>query len=329
MTSPRLTLLSAAALFAFAGLNGYAQSVISAQSGLIHYVEGRVLLGDRAVDSKFGEFPQMKENQVLRTEEGRAEVLLNPGVFLRVAENSSLRMLSTRLTDSRAEFLSGTILIEAADLQKENAVTIFYGDATVQLLKDGLYRFESDPPQLRVYDGKAMVTASDQQVEVKKGKLIGFDGSMVVQKFDTDQTDAFDRWSGRRASYLAMANVYAAKSISDSGMAWRSSAWRWNPYFGMFTFIPAGGLYMSPYGYRFWSPERVYVLYQPPRPTRTYSDFGGYGARVGSSSVPRTSAGTSGTIAVRTSSPPAAGGGSSARSAPIPRDSGRAGGRDR
>src|SRR5262245_4498726 len=44
-----------------------AQSVISAQSGLIHYSEGRVMLGERALETKFGEFPQVKKDQELRT----------------------------------------------------------------------------------------------------------------------------------------------------------------------------------------------------------------------------------------------------------------------
>jgi len=70
---------------------------------MIHYVEGKVLLEGQPVDPKFGEFPEVKNDQVLQTEEGRAEVLLTPGVFLRVSENSSFRMLSNRLSDTALE----------------------------------------------------------------------------------------------------------------------------------------------------------------------------------------------------------------------------------
>src|SRR5580658_9872234 len=78
-------------------VSAWGQSAISAHSGMIHYVEGKVLLDGQPVDPKFGEFPEMKNDQVLQTEEGRAEVLLTPGVFLRVSEDSSIRMLSNRL----------------------------------------------------------------------------------------------------------------------------------------------------------------------------------------------------------------------------------------
>ena len=98
----RLTSAGIAALFVFAGFAS-GQSVISARSGLVHYVEGQVTIDDKAVDVKYSQFPEVKENQVLKTEDGRAEVLLNPGVFLRVAENSSFRMVSNRLTDTRVE----------------------------------------------------------------------------------------------------------------------------------------------------------------------------------------------------------------------------------
>src|SRR5512139_705316 len=79
----------------------FSQSVISAKSGLIHYAQGAVYVGDTAVKSKTGQFPQINEKQELRTEAGRAEVLLSPGVFLRVGEESSFRMLDNRLTNPR------------------------------------------------------------------------------------------------------------------------------------------------------------------------------------------------------------------------------------
>src|SRR5437764_10357302 len=128
-----------------------AQSVISAKSGLIHYVEGRVYLGDQLVESKFGTFPDLKENGQLRTEDGRAEVLLTPGVFLRIGENSAIRMVTNRLIDTRLEFLSGSILVEADELLKDNGVTIVYNDYAVQIEKKGIYRIETDTAAIRVY----------------------------------------------------------------------------------------------------------------------------------------------------------------------------------
>jgi hypothetical protein len=88
--------LSISALVALSGFAASAQSVISAKSGVLHVSEGAVFVGDEPVNQQRGTFPDIKEKTVLRTELGRAEVLLTPGVFLRVAENSSVKMIRCR-----------------------------------------------------------------------------------------------------------------------------------------------------------------------------------------------------------------------------------------
>ena len=100
--------------------------MISSHSGVVQYVEGRAFLGDKPIEPKFGKFPDIKENQEFRTEDGRAEILLTPGVFLRLGENSSIRMLSTRLTDTRVEVLSGSAMIESNEIPKDNAIQLVY-----------------------------------------------------------------------------------------------------------------------------------------------------------------------------------------------------------
>src|SRR5437899_369462 len=138
-------LCCAAVLVSLAGLPAFSQSVISAHSGLIHYVEGRALLDGKPVEVKITAFPEIKERQEFRTEDGRAEVLLNPGVFLRMGENSAVRMLSNKLSDSRVEFLSGSIIIESSgDLEQEDdSVSVLYKSASVRLRKEGMHRFDS------------------------------------------------------------------------------------------------------------------------------------------------------------------------------------------
>src|SRR5713101_4978514 len=114
MNWSRRIVAKASVLAALGGLPACAQSVISAHSGLVHYVEGRVLLDGKPVEVKITAFPEIKEGKEFRTEDGRAEVLLNPGVFLRMGENSSVRMVSNKLSDTRVEFLSGSVIIESS-----------------------------------------------------------------------------------------------------------------------------------------------------------------------------------------------------------------------
>src|ERR1044071_3882644 len=69
-----------------------AQKVVSARAGLITYLQGTATLDGKSLVLKVARFPQMREGQILATGRGRAELLLAPGVILRLAESSRIRM---------------------------------------------------------------------------------------------------------------------------------------------------------------------------------------------------------------------------------------------
>jgi len=235
-----------------------------------------VTIADQALDSKFGHFADVKEGQVLKTAEGLAEILLTPGVFLRVSENSSIKMISSRLIDTRVELLTGSILVECAELQKDNSVTFIYKDATVAFHKKGLIRIDAADDMLRVYDGEALVTKSGESMTLKEGKETLLSGVLSPEKFDNKIGDPFYRWASRRAGDLAVANLSAAKSVQDNGGSWLSSGWMWNPMFGAFTYIPYRGYYNSPFGYNYYSPSYVVRVYESARPVTNTVNMGGY-----------------------------------------------------
>ena len=258
-----VTLLGAAAVS-----QSGAQDIISAQSGLIHYVEGKAFMGTDPVRVKVGQYPQLKEKSELRTELGRAEVLLTPGAFLRMGEETSIRMLDSRLTNTRVELLAGSILVESDDLlgdKEDNRITITHGNVSIVPRKSGLYRLDSDPAQLRVYEGEAQVDTGTNVIVVKKGRLLPLTGAMIAEKFDPKTGDTLTRWAERRAEALAMANVSAAKRVHDLGYSFSSAGrWAFNPYLGMLTYLPGSGIWSSPYGYRYFSPGQVYRIYEAP-----------------------------------------------------------------
>jgi len=256
--------LGFAVVSAFGTQVASAQAVISAQSGLIHYTEGRVFLNGQLIEPKYGEFPQLKENQQLRTEDGRVEVLLTPGVFLRLGENGTLRMVTNRLISTRLELVSGETLVQVDELLRSNSVTVSYQEYTVQFLKTGIYRMTTEPQQLRVYSGEALVNLNGEAKIVKDGQAFAMDGNPRLAKFDKNDVDELYKWSRLRSEYLAMANVSAAKSVQNAGMSvpgWyplgSPGMWCWNPYFGMYTFCPFWATFQDPWGFAFWSPYMV------------------------------------------------------------------------
>lgn len=217
-----------------------AQVAISARSGLINYVEGTVFLDGATITMKPGSFPQMQNGSELRTAEGRAEVLLAPGVFMRLAENSAVRLLSGEIMDTRVEFLAGSVIVETADMAKEQGLTFSMDGALFGLLNKGLYRLDSAPPQISVYDGEAWVTVGGQAQIVKRGRRLGLDPVAVAEKFDTKTGDDFFLWASERAEYLAAANATAAASAQANGFS-GTNMWIWEPLYDTYTYMPASG----------------------------------------------------------------------------------------
>jgi hypothetical protein len=232
---------------------------------MVNHIEGQVLLDGKVVEPKFGEFPQINNEQTLSTEEGRVEVLLTPGAFLRMAEGSSFKMLSNKLSDTALEILSGSAMIEIDELLKDNAITLHFKGATVSLVKQGLYRFDADYSRLRIYDGEAEVTFSGHNLAARKGKQVVFGDTMVASNFDTKVTDPFSRWASRRAEYISVANVSAARNASTNGLLGygTTGTWAYNPWFGLYTFLPGIGYGYSPYGWGLYSPYTVGYAYVP------------------------------------------------------------------
>lgn len=290
MANARAIVCATVCSLLFAG-GAAAQSVISAHSGVIHYVEGDVTIDGAAVHPKFAEFPDVKSGQVLATEEGRVEVLLTPGVFLRLTENSSVRMLSNALADTRLEVVSGSALIEVAELLEHNAIAFDVAGAHITLAKKGLYRIDASPARLRVFDGQATVISGADSLLARKGHQIDLDAAKLLDAhFDIKETDPFYRWSARRADYVAEANVISARVASNSdyssGFASGASGWSWNPYFGMYTFLPANGVYFSPFGAAFYSPGAVNYFYFPQRTAWYTTPLAGTSANLGTAVAP-------------------------------------------
>ncbi len=313
MSTHRLV-VSALAVSVFSTV-AFAQSVISAHSGTLHYFDGSVTIDGKAIEQKPGKFNEIKENSILRTELGRAEILLTPGVFLRVGEHTAIKVLDNRLMSTRIEFLEGTAMVESDDPDtsvKDPAVTLIYKEYQIQPVKFGLFEMTSSPSLLRVYKGQATVATSTLKVTVKDGRQLPFSAALLSEKFDEKNVDDLYLWTRDRSSHLSAANMASARTVANQSMMGGgffgngggysgfgqylgfSGGWYYNPYLGMYTYLPRNGTVWSPFGYGYFSPGSIYAYYSPDR----YYWNGGGSARNGNSGgVPLTNIGTSGVAA--------------------------------
>jgi len=241
--------------------------------GTLNYVEGQASIGSEALDSKSVGSSELQPGESLTTEQGKAELLLTPGVFLRVGNNSSVKMISPSLTNTEIEVDHGNAMIEVDEIHPENDIRVTADGTTARLLKTGFYDFNLNQNQLRVFDGQAYVESGSQHAKVKGGHelTLADNSSYKVHKFDKKMYEEGDlyRWSSLRSAYLAEANVDAAGAYAAEGWGgpgW-GAGWDWDPWFDAFTFVPADGIFFSPFGWGFYSP---WWVYQAPF-------YGGYG----------------------------------------------------
>ncbi len=241
----------------------------TALPGTLNFIEGQASIETQPLTSKSVGSADLQAGQTLTTQNGRAEVLLTPGVFLRLDRNSAVKMISPSLTNTQVELQHGRAQIEVAELHKQNNIQVNQSDATVQLVKTGLYGFSDDPDQVRVFKGEAHVLEGDQNIKVKGGRELTLNNQQVkAEKFDKDSAaDDFYNWSKLRSEYLSEASANAAQIYVGNG--WVGPGWYWDPWYSGYTFVPGVGIAYSPFGWGFYSPRVVYP----------YRFYGGHIAR--------------------------------------------------
>jgi hypothetical protein len=208
-----------------------AQKVVSARAGLLTYLQGSVFIDGQPVVVKTARLPQMKDGESLSTgpERDRVEVLLAPGIVLRLAENSQIRMDDTDLSDTRVTFQHGEALIEVIRLTQGDRIQVTVGETTTEPIRPGLYRIGKnqngiqDPRTqnlLRVYGGEALVRSGPRAKSVKRGMAISLDDDLIVSRFERKQTDPFHAWAAQRSFDLFMSDPDARNKQTN----WQPSA---------------------------------------------------------------------------------------------------------
>ncbi len=176
---------------------------ISARAGTIAYQQGRVYLDDKRVYGTFGLTPplQIKNRQQLRVDNGRVEVLLGSGVYLRMLGTSSIRMEETLLSDTRV-VVEGAAQIEVAGMNKGAQLHVICGETVTELKRDGAYRFDAPigggAGKLRIYSGDAEVEREGLMVKAKNGQVVGLAAGLELSKFDPKETDPLQAWAAQR-----------------------------------------------------------------------------------------------------------------------------------
>ena len=181
--------------------------VISAKAGGVNYTQGKVAVAKNNSRSGYlvkGDQLEIGE-KVSTGANGRAEILLNPGSFVRLGENTDFEFVSTSLDDLKVKLTRGSAVFELIADDEFN-VSIETPKAGFKAVESGIYRVDvlaDGGGQIFVYNGKAEINDANATV-VKKSRTATVNGRIVsVEKFDRDDKGDLEIWSKARAKELS------------------------------------------------------------------------------------------------------------------------------
>ncbi len=250
----------------------YAQNrekfVISARAGGVNAVTGRATLRPHG-NAEWRQLTikeDLETGDVVKTgNDGRIEMLLNPGSYMRIGENSEVELSDNSVENLEVRLLQGTAIVEVTGADD---AALFIGITTphtrMSIIQRGLYRVNvvpGDNTELIVRKGRVMLEGS--HTKVKGGNKVVFSKSSfsVAKLGDSDKKkgDSVESWSKERAKTLAKANaridgraltnVYASfRHDWSQGGLWGRPFWLFNTDIGCYTLIPFAWGWQSPYG---------------------------------------------------------------------------------
>lgn len=242
--------------------------VVSAKAGGINFVSGDVRLSraGRPDNQPLTSRDALDSGDVISTgTNGRLEVLLMPGSFLRVAENTQIAFKSA--TDElQFDVTNGTVIIEASGISDDEALMKVGTPRTVvSLLRSGIYRITVAPDgstNVAVRKGRAQLALSPP-ITIKgnnQATIGGNGGATAIAKLTKNDVSEFESWSKQRAEQVATNNRKIQRRAlrstlaglsADSLFARNRSAfglWVRDGFTGSYAFLPFYAGWSSPYG---------------------------------------------------------------------------------
>lgn len=242
--------------------------VISAKAGGVNAVTGDASVHARGESDwqRLTVTDDLNAGDRVRTaHDGRVEILLNPGSYLRVGGDSEVELSNNTLSNLEVRLLRGTAIVEATGADGvELNINISTPHTKLAIVRQGLYRLNvvpGDATELIVRKGRVIL--SDSHTRVKGGNKVVFSATNVLvakltkEEKKSKEKEAVDVWSKERAETLAKANrrisdrmlTSAFASFRDSDpFSHRFGFWFFNGRAGCYTFLPFFYRWGSPYG---------------------------------------------------------------------------------
>lgn len=268
--------------------------VVSARAGVVSLVEGRATVNGVAKPASVETLlagDELRLSDIVTTGSGsRIEVLLNPGCYLRMGENSAFVYLFDGFTNNRIKLLRGSAVLEASAI--DGFVRVETPKTNFEIIREGLYRFnvaENGKSEVAVRKGRAL----SGKTVIKGGKRAIVEGETVaIASFGKKEADELDDWSKDRAKTLIASNRQLSSSLMKRSLySMVGNAWVYDPFCRCYTFLPYTAGFSSPYGWNY-SVCNPYWWRYGPRNDEGWSGGGSGGSGSSGGSQPSTGGGS-------------------------------------
>ena len=200
------------------------------------------------------------------TGNSRAELLLSPGTYLRLAENTEIEVTGTTYRGMRFRVVQGTVIIESANLNPRiHSLTLYTPSGDLQMETRGLYRLDVLPGQesaVSIYKGRVLWTGAEgKKTQLKSGRrwLLGDSSSSLEPRSSgldkNNRKDPLNLWSRLRARELVQVNAGLSLATRDSaypGFGYQNrGGWVLSSKSQWFTYVPFDSSPRSPYGFHY------------------------------------------------------------------------------
>jgi antitoxin (DNA-binding transcriptional repressor) of toxin-antitoxin stability system len=260
------TLLAVVALIScavFAGAQNRERFGISAKAGGVNAVSGKVSVKTKDQAARLlTSQDDLASGDIVSTGLGsQVEVLLSPGTYLRLAENSEFVMEDNSLDNLLVRLTKGSAIIEATGPDElKLSVPVVTDQARFTIVRAGIYRINAEKGTTELIVRKGRVELNGTNERIKGGKKVTLTSAgETIAKLTSNDKDQFDDWSKTRGQTLARANMklnprtvngyLMAGSMGYGSFGFsRWGLWTWSPFASCYTFLPYYYGWGSPYG---------------------------------------------------------------------------------
>lgn len=220
----------------------------------------------------------ISEGDRLGTTDGRAEIFLGKGNYIRLDKNTKIDFLNLPKKGYdlvRIRIWSGNVYFHVKFLKEEKNIEIHTSDVSIYVLDKGIYRIdvrqENSETEIFVFEGMVEAAGETGSVLVKAEQRLEVSNARFTSRptrFYAVAEDSFDKWSEYRDSQVRkhLARAYLPEELEDFeqelaeygdwvyispyGYVWVPGGvdQDWRPYYyGRWTWLPLCGWTWIPY----------------------------------------------------------------------------------